>query len=172
MKTKILYFKMLLILSIGLLVLHGCKANQKEIVPVPPERKINLPEISENVQSKIVELEQNVSSTDNTENLLQLSFLYSHTLNPKPDYEKSLKLIGSYIEKTPQDKQFEFAEYIRHLLVKIKDQKKLLLDQKRFLRNEKKEKKLLIDKNNDLQKKITSLKKLDIRLEKQRLGVE
>ena len=170
MKIILLYLKILFIVSFGFLILNACKANQK--IVMVPEQKVSMPEIRESVQATIVEIEEKPGVTENTEDVLQLSFLYSHKLNPKPDYEKSLDLMNNYISKVPKDKQFGFAEYIRSLLEQIKNEKKNLRNQKRLLRNEKKERKLITDKNNDLQKKILSLKKLDIRLEKQRLGVE
>lgn len=163
MKISPLLLKHTFILFLSLILLSACKTSQKTVVV--PEKKSWMPEISGGVQSKIAALEGSVDSTSDIEEMLQLSFLYTHKLNPKPNYEKSLELMNRYISKAPKDNLFEFAEYTQALLEHIKKQKRLLQRQKRLLRNEKKEKKLLIDK-------ITSLKKLDIRLEKQRLGAE
>lgn len=174
MKKKIVVlYKVILFLVLALFVV-GCQTAQKEQekVIVVPEKEFGMPEIGQSFKARISEIEGKSKKETGKDELLNLALLYSHPLNPRPDYGKSYNLINRYINETPVDKRFEYAEYIKSVLKEIKTLNKKLSDQKKQLKEERKESRQLLEKNNELQKKITSLKRLDIRLEKQRLGVE
>lgn len=169
MRIKLLRTKAIVMICLFFFMLSGCVINQHGD---SSKKRLFLPETDKGFHAKIAEIEGGPATVPPGEKLLQLSLLYSHKSNPEPDYNKALNILNQYIAETPKHEQFEFADYIGSLLEEIIKQTRAVTSQKRALRKERREKVSLVEKNKDLQKKINSLKKLDIRLEKQRLGVE
>lgn len=169
MRVRISGCIVLLMALLLLPVLNGCVALQKKEAP---QKKLFLfPVAGDDVTGMIAEIEDDSEAPPGADKLYQLSFLYSHRFNPEPDYKKSLEMLEKYRTTAPGETQLESAEHISSLLEKIISQEQMIRKKRLALKKEIMKKKLLIDENRDLKKKITGLKSLDIRLEKQRLGV-
>lgn len=166
--TNAFIFVKLIILCSFLLALNGCLLNQHNSCI---KNKLFSSKSSDRINADIKEIMHSGSSLSN-EKKLKLSVLYSHKDNLKPDYNEAYNMIDKYIKNTPEQDRVFFSSYLYSLLKKIKTQSNVMRKSNILLKKEKKKKNMLIAKNKELQKKISSLKSLDIRLEKHRLGTE